>query len=86
MYYVVLTYVELGENHHEKCSYSMMECTQINASMYFGCTMVLIVELVADELQNLKSKWNDDILKEINTYFESLLTLLTQFSLRIITT
>ena len=65
----------------------MMECTQINASMYFGCMYyVLVVELVADELQNLKSKWNDDILKEINTYFESLLTLLTQFSLRIITT
>ena len=40
----------------------MMECTQINASMYFGCTMV--VELVADELQNLKIKWNDDIFKK----------------------
>ena len=62
--YIVLTYVELGENHHEKCSYSMMECTQINASMYFGCTMVLVVELGADELQNLKIKWNDDIFKK----------------------
>jgi hypothetical protein len=30
--------------------------------------MVLVVELVADELQNLKIKWNDDILEKLKDY------------------
>ena len=43
----------------------MMECTQINASMYvLWLYYVLVVELVADELQNYKIEWNDDIFKK----------------------